>query len=138
MRQRCINKKVQGYGASGITVCEEWSKFEPFRDWAVSNGYADDLTIDRKDANGNYCPKNCRWATKTVQAQNKRMMANNTSGYIGVYWQPSRNNWMASARNKKRSINLGRFDTALEAAKVRDAYVAKHYESPTLNFPEGK
>lgn len=73
MKSRCFNKKDKRYGGRGITVCSEWSEsFEAFRDWALANGYRDDLTIDRIDVDGNYEPSNCRWATKLEQQSNKR------------------------------------------------------------------
>ena len=57
MRQRCEKPTSSGYhkyGAKGIRVCKEWGKFEVFRDWALTNGYANNLTIDRIDPKGNY------------------------------------------------------------------------------------
>lgn len=76
MKQRCYytkHKDYHSYGGRGITVCDEWKHdFKAFYDWAVNNGYRDDLTIDRVNVDGNYEPSNCRWATHLEQSKNKR------------------------------------------------------------------
>ena len=78
MKQRCCNPKnkcYETYGARGIKVCDEWSSpnngFVAFRDWAIKNGYRDDLTIERIDVNRGYSPDNCKWIPMIEQAFNK-------------------------------------------------------------------
>ena len=75
MMDRCYrnkNNSFANYGARGIKVCEEWHDFERYYEWAIANGYSDDLTIDRIDVNGNYEPSNCRFITVKEQQRNKR------------------------------------------------------------------
>lgn len=76
MKARCYIKSARqykDYGGRGITVCDEWRyDFKKFEKWALSNGYAENLTIDREKVNEGYYPDNCSWKTITDQAKNKR------------------------------------------------------------------
>ena len=101
IKYRTLNPKhkyYNDYGGRGITICDEWKNdFVSFHDWAISNGYEENkgLSIDRIDNDGNYCPENCRWTTKTIQARNQRIYKNNTSGYKGVSYLKGNNKYTA-------------------------------------------
>ena len=76
MRSRCnkpSHPDYPRYGARGIKVCEEWdNSFQPFYNWSMSNGYRENLSIDRIDNESNYSPDNCRWVDTNVQNNNTR------------------------------------------------------------------
>lgn len=76
MIDRCYRPSIfayKDYGGRGITVCDEWRKdFMSFYNWALNNGYEENLTIDRIDVNGNYEPNNCRWIPMGEQSKNTR------------------------------------------------------------------
>lgn len=77
MRLRCYNENsinYKYYGGKGVTICDEWLlSFENFFDWAINNGYNENLTIDRTDSEKEYSPDNCKWSTKKEQAYNRGM-----------------------------------------------------------------
>lgn len=71
--QKPENKDYKNYGGRGVKICDEWNNdYRKFYDWAMSNGYNDDLSIDRIDVNGDYEPSNCRWVDTKIQANNTR------------------------------------------------------------------
>lgn len=77
MKTRCYNPNsftYKDYGGRGISVCDEWrTNYFSFEKWALNNGYSDELTIERIDVNGNYCPDNCTWVSPEYQQRNKRV-----------------------------------------------------------------
>ena len=86
MMERCGDpscERYADYGGRGISVCYEWENdFDAFADWSHENGFAEGLTIDRIDNDGNYEPNNCRWMTRREQNRNKR--TNKLVTYKGI------------------------------------------------------
>ena len=113
MNERCYLPSAisyKNYGSRGIRVCDEWrNDFMQFYNWAIANGYSDDLSIDRINNDKGYCPSNCRWATRKVQMNNRSnsrnisyngttMTLKQWSEYFGFNYKyfhevMSKNNW---------------------------------------------
>lgn len=76
IKRRCRNEtdaRYHQYGGRGIKICVEWlESFDNFAEWALANGYEENLTLERIDVNGDYCPENCKWITLQEQAFNKQ------------------------------------------------------------------
>ena len=73
MLQRCnnqTNKRYARYGGRGVAVCPEWHDFAAFQAWALANGYAAGLTLDREENDGDYAPGNCRWVPSVTNSRN--------------------------------------------------------------------
>lgn len=130
MKQRCYyvnGKRYKDYGGRGIVICDEWlNSYENFKEWALSHGYRDDLTIERIDNNGNYCPENCKFASYQIQSSNQRIRKDNTSGYRGVHFSKIHNCWLARIQVNKKRIAIGQFKNPEEAHNARVQYLREH------------
>ncbi len=111
------NKSYKYYGGRGIKICDEWKQnFITFRNWALANGYQDNLQIDRIDNDGDYCPKNCRWVTRLQNQYNRGPNINSSSKYKGVSWNKEKKKWSATIRYNKKSIHIAYFTEEKMAA----------------------
>ena len=131
MIQRCTDQnsnRFDSYGERGITVCDEWRKsFDSFYSWATDNGYREDLQIDRRDNDGNYCPENCRFVMRPVNITNRGKMRNNTSGYVGVSYNKKGRVWESTITthqlNMGRQVYIGRASSKQQALEVRNQFI---------------
>ena len=133
---RCYNinsTRFEYYGKRKITVCDRWLDISNFIE-DMESSYIDGLSIDRIDVNGNYSKENCRWVCQKIQMRNTRLLRKtNNSGYRGVCFDKSRKKFTSRITVNYKGIHLGRFNTALEAAKAYDNYVISNNLEHTIN-----
>lgn len=138
MKTRCLNPNsldYKNYGGRGIKICDEWMKDKTtFFEWALNNGYRENLSIDRIDVNGNYEPSNCRWVTWSVQAINKRkqnpirsIRSDNKSNIVGVYYINS-GKWIASLELNHKKLLRKEFHNKQDAIDARKEAEEKYFK----------
>jgi hypothetical protein len=130
MMRRCNNKKSQYYkyyGGRGVIVCERWlNGFENFIE-DMGKRPSPKHSIDRINANGNYEPNNCRWATGSQQAVNQRIRNTNKSGHKGVSWDKRKQSWLATITVNYKRIHLGNFKDIKDAIEERKQAETKYH-----------
>jgi len=139
MKARATNpthRDYPRYGGRGIFICDEWKDYKIFQDWALANGYDDNLSIDRINNNDGYYPNNCRWVTQHIQSANTRLIhKTNSTGYRGVCTYKGR--YRAKIQIDGKYISLGYSKCALECAYMYDKYVIENkLHNPTNIIPK--
>lgn len=130
MKTRCYNKNrddYKFYGGRGIKVCQEWiDNFMNFYNWAVNNGYSENLTIDRIDCDKDYTPQNCRWVDFSIQNANKKVDNRSFSGYKGITWNKQNEKWRVRISYKNKLNSVGCYENLSEAIIARNEYIKKN------------
>lgn len=130
MVKRCENKKnkaYKNYGERGIKICDEWRKNpEVFIKWGLSKNWNDDMTIDRIDVNGNYCPENCRFSDRHIQSVNQNIRKDNCSGYKGVKWNKINKKWQSYINVNGKHFYLGEFINKNDAVNARNKFIKEN------------
>jgi len=125
-RDRCRNpkhKRYVDYGGRGINFDTLWDDFTTFKDWADSNGYAEDKSLDRQDNDKGYSVSNCRWVSSTAQARNRRKISSKKTSSIHKGVSKSGDRFVARITIDYKTHNLGTYSTQEYAAEAYNQYI---------------
>jgi len=140
IKERCYSKNsisYKYYGEIGIELSNIFLDFITFKNYVMllPNAMTDGYSIDRVENSGNYEPMNLRWASKSTQAQNTRVLrSNNTSGYRGVSSRKNGTKFIVRISVDNEIKYLGYFSDIVEAAKTYDKYVTDNNLDHIKNF----
>ena len=130
MKNRCLNKndkRFNDYGGRGIKLYNKWIyDFESFYQY-VSNlqGFnemdanGNRMSLDRKNNNGNYEPKNIKWSSAIDQSLNSRLRMDNKSGHKGISFHKQSNKWMVFINHNRKRKYIGLFESITDAIHAR-------------------
>jgi hypothetical protein len=119
------------YGGKGIKVYEPWLDFMTFKEWALGSGWAEGLTVERRDVDQDYCPGNCYWADSYTQAANRSKRVTSNAPYLGVSkWG---NRWASFVCVNYVNTRVGAYDTPEEARDARNDYIVANKLPHTLS-----
>ena len=127
MIERCYSESYvekEHYQDRGILVCEKWHKFEGF--YEDMGERPEGMTLDRINGNLGYSKDNCRWANLGIQAFNRKMNANNSSGRTGVFLLPN-GLYKAMIGFKNENILLINNTSFHKACEIRAEAELKYY-----------
>jgi len=137
MKSRCNNPNNQdfhSYGGRGIKLCNDWHNNSlKFMNWALSNGYSDDLSIERIDVNGNYEPKNCKFIPMVDQALNRGTRVDNKFGENGINYDERKNKYIVRVTINRERCYVGAYDTIQEAKQSKRNYMSNSIANGIMN-----
>lgn len=119
------------YSRKGIKFYDAWLDYEVFEQWAMENGYEDDLSLIRIDKTLNFSPDNCIWSSdnKNVRGKNVWTDGINTKSYslkyTGYSWAYSITTY--DENGKRKNIQKSTFNSEQEAKEAAEAVLAEMF-----------
>lgn len=132
IKERIFNthsKSYKNYGARGITMYEPWvHNIKLFYDYVqtLPDYGIKGLSLDRINNNGDYEPGNLRWTNGDVQCRNRRKMPSNTSGYVGISYDITHEEWQGYIYEHYKKNTIYRGKSKEEAIKRREEYIIRN------------